>query len=448
MIRAARVAWASVNERSERTTSPTATPFWGPDFDALQQQDPEIAGLVLDELERQRAGLQLIASENLTSPAVLAALGSTLSNKYAEGYPGRRYYGGCQVVDQAEEIGNARTKELFGAEHVNLQPHSGASANLAVYAAFAQPGDTVLAMDLKQGGHLTHGSKVSFSGKWFHAVSYTVREDTELIDYDEVRDLAREHRPKMIIAGATAYPRLIDFAAFREIADEVGAILMVDAAHFIGLVAGRAIPSPVPFADVVTATTHKVLRGPRGGMILCREEHAKAVDKAVFPFSQGGPLMHAVAAKAVAMREAAQPEFQAYAHQVVANAQALAKSLEAEGMRAVSGGTDTHLALVDLRPIGVTGGEAETRCDAARITLNKNAIPYDPAPPMTPSGLRVGSPSVTTQGMVEADMAEVGTLVGRAVRAEQGGPEGDAELAAVAEAVSTLVARTPAYPRP
>ncbi|RTL65517.1 MAG: serine hydroxymethyltransferase [Pseudonocardiaceae bacterium] len=424
-----------------------STPFWGPDFDALQQQDPEIAGVVLEELDRLRGGLQLIASENLTSPAVLAALGSTLSNKYAEGYPGKRYYGGCQVVDVAEEIGNARTKELFGADHANLQPHSGASANLAAYAAFTQPGDTVLAMDLKQGGHLTHGSKVNFSGKWFNAVSYTVREDSELIDYDQVRDLAREHRPKMIICGATAYPRLIDFKAFREIADEVGAKLMVDAAHFIGLVAGKAIPSPVPFADVVTATTHKVLRGPRGGMVLCREEHAKAIDKAVFPFSQGGPLMHAVAAKAVAMREAAQPEYQRYATQVIANAQALAKGLEAEGMRAVSGGTDTHLALIDLRPIGVTGAEAESRCDAARITLNKNAIPYDPAPPMKPSGIRVGSPSSTTQGMVESDMAEVASLLARAVKAPQGTPEGDAELRAVADAVSTLVERVPAYPR-
>jgi glycine hydroxymethyltransferase len=429
-------------------TAQQSTPFWGPDFDALSQQDPEIAEVVLDELERLRGGLQLIASENLTSPAVLAALGSTLSNKYAEGYPGRRYYGGCQVVDRAEEIGIARTKELFGAEHANLQPHSGASANFAVYAAFTQPGDTVLAMDLKQGGHLTHGSKVSFSGKWFNVVPYLVRQDSELIDYDQVRDLAREHRPKMIIAGATAYPRLIDFAAFREIADEVGAKLMVDAAHFIGLVAGQAIPSPVPYADVVSATTHKVLRGPRGGMILCREEHAKAIDKAVFPFTQGGPLMHAVAAKAVAMREAAQPAYQQYATQVIANAQALAKSLEAEGMRAVSGGTDTHLALLDLRPIGVTGDEAETRCDAARITLNKNAIPYDPAPPLKPSGLRVGSPSLTTQGMTESDMAEVGSLLGRAVKAPHGTPAGDAELAEVAAAVSALVARAPAYPRP
>jgi glycine hydroxymethyltransferase len=422
--------------------------FWGPDFDALQHQDPEIAEVVLDELARLRGGLQLIASENLTSPAVLAALGSTLSNKYAEGYPGRRYYGGCHVVDRAEEIGIARARELFGAEHANLQPHSGASANLAAYAAFAAPGDTVLAMDLKQGGHLTHGSKVNFSGTWFTAVSYTVRQDDELIDYDQVRDLARQHQPKIIIAGATAYPRLIDFAAFREIADEVGAKLVVDAAHFIGLVAGKAIPSPVPYADVVTATTHKVLRGPRGGMVLCKAEHAKAIDKAVFPFSQGGPLMHAVAAKAVAMREAAQPEYQAYAAQVVANAQALAKSLEAEGMRAVSGGTDTHLALIDLRPIGVTGGEAEARCDAARITLNKNSIPYDPAPPMKPSGIRVGSPSVTTQGMCESDMAEVGKLLARAVKAEQGSPAGDAEIAEVAEAVSALVSRAPAYRRP
>jgi glycine hydroxymethyltransferase len=429
-------------------TAQQSTPFWGPDFDALSQQDPEIAEVVLNELERLRGGLQLIASENFTSPSVLAALGSTLSNKYAEGYPGRRYYGGCQVVDRAEEIGIARTRELFGAEHANLQPHSGASANFAVYAAFTQPGDTVLAMDLKQGGHLTHGSKVSFSGKWFNVVPYLVRQDSELIDYDQVRDLAREHRPKMIIAGATAYPRLIDFAAFREIADEVGAKLMVDAAHFIGLVAGQAIPSPVPYADVVSATTHKVLRGPRGGMILCREEHAKAIDKAVFPFTQGGPLMHAVAAKAVAMREAAQPAYQQYATQVIANAQALAKSLEAEGMRAVSGGTDTHLALLDLRPIGVTGDEAETRCDAARITLNKNAIPYDPAPPLKPSGLRVGSPSLTTQGMTESDMAEVGSLLGRAVKAPHGTPAGDAELTEVAAAVSALVARAPAYPRP
>ncbi len=418
------------------------TPFWGPDFDALQSQDPEIAGVVLGELDRLRGGLQLIASENFTSPAVLAALGSTLSNKYAEGYPGKRYYGGCAEVDKAEELGRERAKVLFGADHANLQPHSGASANLAAYAALLVPGDTVLAMSLPHGGHLTHGSKVNFSGKWFNTIGYSVREDNELIDYDEVRDLARTHRPKMIICGATAYPRLIDFAAFRQIADEVGAWLMVDAAHFIGLVAGKAIPSPVPYADVVCFTTHKVLRGPRGGMILCKEELAGKIDKAVFPFTQGGPLMHSVAAKAVALREALQPSYQAYAKQVIANAQSLAEGLAAEGMRPVSGGTDTHLALIDLREVGVTGAEAEARCDAARITLNKNAIPYDPQKPMIASGIRVGTPSVTTQGMAEGDMKDIASLIGRAVRDADGtaAPE-------IAAAVGALVTRHPAYAR-
>jgi glycine hydroxymethyltransferase len=425
-------------------------PFWGPDFSELEAEDPEIADVVLGELRRLRGGLQLIASENFTSPAVLAALGSTLSNKYAEGYPGRRYYGGCSEVDRAETIGIARARELFAVDgvdgadlHVNLQPHSGASANLAAYAALLQPGDTVLAMSLPHGGHLTHGSKVSFSGSWFQAVPYSVRQDSELIDYDEVRSLALEHRPKMIIAGATAYPRLIDFAAFREIADEVGAWLMVDAAHFIGLVAGRAIPSPVPFADVVTFTTHKVLRGPRGGMIVCRPELARRIDKAVFPFIQGGPLMHAVAAKAVALRECLQPAYRDYARQVVANCVALADALGADGMRPVSGGTDTHLALLDLRDLGVTGADAERRCDAAGITLNKNAIPYDPAPPMTASGIRVGTAAVTTQGMTEDDMKEVAALIGLAVRDVDGTAADD-----VAAAVSTLVERHPAYPRP
>ncbi len=418
----------------------SSTPFWGPDFDALAAEDPQIAGVVLAELERLRTGLQLIASENFTSPAVLAALGSTLSNKYAEGYPGRRYYGGCAEVDVAEEIGIARAKELFGADHANLQPHSGASANLAAYGAFVMPGETVLAMSLPHGGHLTHGSKVNFSGKWFNIVSYGVRKDTELIDYDEVRALAVANRPKMIICGATAYPRLIDFAAFRSIADEVGAILMVDAAHFIGLVAGRAIPSPVPYADVVTFTTHKVLRGPRGGMILCKAEHAAAIDKAVFPMMQGGPLMHAVAAKAVALKEAATPAYQDYAKQVIVNAQALAAGLAAEGMRPVSGGTDTHLALVDLQPLGVSGSEAEVRCDAARITLNKNSIPYDPQPPSVGSGIRVGTPSVTTQGMDAGNMKEIAALIGRAVREP-------ATAAAVAADVLELVTKHPAYPQ-
>jgi len=420
--------------------------YWGPDFDALQAQDPEIAGVVLGELDRLRGGLQLIASENFTSPAVLAALGSTLTNKYAEGSPGRGYYGGCQEVDRAEEIGIARAQALFGAGeplHVNLQPHSGASANLAAYAALLQPGDPVLAMSLPHGGHLTHGSKVSFSGTWFTPVPYTVRRDTELIDYDEVRDLALAHRPKMIIAGATAYPRLIDFARFREIADEVGAWLMVDAAHFIGLVAGGAIPSPVPYADVVTFTTHKVLRGPRGGMIVCRPELAPRIDKAVFPFLQGGPLMHAVAAKAVALGECLQPAYRDYAQQVVANAKALAEGLAAEGMRPVSGGTDTHLALLDLQPLGLTGAQAETRCDAAGITLNKNAIPYDPQKPMVASGIRVGTPAVTTQGMTGPAMKEVATLIGRAVRDADG-----SSAAEIAEAVAALVAQHPAYPVP
>ena len=421
----------------------SSTPFWGPDFDALQAEDPEIAGVVLGELDRLRSGLQLIASENFTSPAVLAALGSTLSNKYAEGYPGRRYYGGCQVVDQAEEIGIARAKELFGAEHANLQPHSGASANLAAYAAICQPGDTVLAMSLPHGGHLTHGSKVNFSGKWFTMVSYGVREDSELIDYDDVRDLAREHRPKMIICGATAYPRLIDFAAFRSIADEVDAKLVVDAAHFIGLVAGKAIPSPVPYADVVTFTTHKVLRGPRGGMIVCRQDMAKAIDKAVFPFTQGGPLMHSVAAKAVALKEAMQPAYQTYARQVIANAQALTEGLAAEGLRPVAGGTDTHLALLDLQATGVTGADAEKRCDAAGIVLNKNAIPFDPQPASIASGIRVGSPAVTTQGMVETDMKEIASLIGTAIRDADG-----SRTAEVAASVRELVGAHPAYREP
>jgi glycine hydroxymethyltransferase len=417
-----------------------STPFWGPDFGQLQQEDPEIAAVVLGELERLRGGLQLIASENFSSPAVLAALGSTLSNKYAEGYPGRRYYGGCAQVDIAEELGIARAKELFGAEHANLQPHSGASANLAAYAAVCQPGDTVLAMSLPHGGHLTHGAPVSFSGKWFNSVSYGVRADTELIDYDEVRAQAVKHRPKMIICGATAYPRLIDFAAFRAIADESGAKLMVDAAHFIGLVAGKAIPSPVPYADIVCFTTHKVLRGPRGGMIVCTEEMAKAIDKAVFPFTQGGPQMHSIAAKAVALKEAQQPAYQAYARQVIANAQALAEGLAAEGMRPVSGGTDTHLALIDLREVGVTGKDAERRCDAAKITLNKNAIPFDPQPPAVGSGLRVGTPAVTTQGMTVGEMKEVASLIARAAQTDD-----EAVHADVAAGVDALVRAHPAY---
>ncbi|WP_338886021.1 serine hydroxymethyltransferase [Rhodococcus sovatensis] len=420
--------------------------FSGPDFAELEAVDPEIADIVTGELDRLRGGLQLIASENLTSAAVLAAQGSVLTNKYAEGYPGNRYYGGCEVVDRAETLAIERAKSLFGADHVNVQPHSGANANLAVYAAFAQPGDAVLAMSLPHGGHLTHGSKVNFSGRWFTAVPYHVRRDTELIDYDEVRELALVHRPRIIVAGATAYSREIDFAAFRSIADEVGAILWVDAAHFIGLVAGQAIPSPVPYADVVSATTHKVLRGPRGGMLMCRQEHARAIDKAVFPFSQGGPMMHTIAAKAVAFREAQTENYRRYAAQVVANAQALSQSLTDAGMRAVSGGTDTHLALFDLQHLGVDGRTAEARCAAAAIVLNKNAIPFDPAPPAVASGIRVGSAAVTSQGFDASDMNTVGVLLSRAVRAEAGTVGGDRELASVKNDVTALVTRKPAYP--
>jgi glycine hydroxymethyltransferase len=414
--------------------------FWGPDWDSLAKQDPEISSLLLKELERARGGLQLIASENFTSPAVLAALGSTFSNKYAEGYPGKRYYGGCSVVDEAEVIGIERAKKLFDADHANLQPHSGASANIAVYGAFTKPGDTVLAMSLAQGGHLTHGSPVSFSGKWFNPIGYSVDPKTELIDYDNVRDLAKQHKPKMIVAGATAYPRLVDFKLMREIADEVGAILWVDAAHFIGLVAGKAIPSPVPYADVVSFTTHKVLRGPRGGMIVCKAQHAQAIDKAVFPMMQGGPLMHGVAAKAVALKECATPEYQTYAKKVVENAKALSEGLKSEGMRPVSGGTDTHLVLLDLTPIGVNGKDAEKRCDASQITLNKNPIPNDPLPPMTASGIRVGSPSVTTQGMGVAEMKQIASFIAQAVKSETGHDK-------IADGVNKLCKAFPAYPQ-
>ncbi len=417
--------------------------FYGPDFNQLNAQDPDIAALLLSELERQRHNLQLIASENFTSPAVLAALGSTLSNKYAEGYPGKRYYGGCEEVDKVETIGIERAKELFGAEHANLQPHSGASANVAVYKAFTNPGDTVLAMSLPHGGHLTHGAKVNFSGKWYNIVSYGVRADNELIDYDELRDLAIANKPKMICSGATAYPSLIDFEKVRAICDEVGAIMWVDAAHFIGLVAGKAIPSPVPYADVVSFTTHKVLRGPRGGMILSKAEHAAALDKAVFPGMQGGPIMSAVAGKAVALKECATPAYQEYARNVIANAQALAAGLEDEGMRAVSGGTQTHLALIDVRSTGVTGKVADERCGLSGITLNKNAIPYDPETPAVTSGIRVGTPSTTTQGMGIPQMKEIASLIARAIK--DGADESKA--AAIRSDVHALTAQFPVYPR-
>lgn len=418
-----------------------AETYYGPDFSQLQNEDPEVAAVLLSEMNRLRTGLQLIASENFTSPAVLAAMGSTLSNKYAEGYPGKRYYGGCEEVDKVEILGIERAKTLFGAEHANLQPHSGASANIAVYSAFTKPGDTVLAMSLPHGGHLTHGAKVNFSGQWFNIVSYGVRQDNELIDYDELRDLAKTNKPKMICAGATAYPSLIDFKTVREICDEVGAIMWVDAAHFIGLVAGKAIPSPVPYADVVSFTTHKVLRGPRGGMILSKEKHAAAIDKAVFPGMQGGPIMSTVAAKAVALKECATPAYQNYAKQVVVNAKALAAGLVDEGMRAVSGGTETHLALIDIRATGVTGKVADERCGKSGITLNKNSIPYDPEKPAISSGIRVGTAATTTQGMGVAEMREIASLISRAIK------DGDdeAKASAIKSEVQKITSKFPIY---
>ena len=414
--------------------------FYGPDFELLSQQDPAIAAVLLSELHRQQTNLQLIASENFTSRAVLATLGSTLSNKYAEGYPGKRYYGGCEEVDVAENIAIERAKSLFGAEHANVQPHSGASANVAVYQAFTKPGDTVLAMSLPHGGHLTHGSKVNFSGKWFNVVSYGVRQDNELIDYDELRDSAIANKPKMICSGATAYPSLIDFEKVRAICDEVGAIMWVDAAHFIGLVAGKAIPSPVPYADVVSFTTHKVLRGPRGGMILTKAEHAAAIDKAVFPGMQGGPIMSAVAGKAVALAECATPAYQKYAKDVIVNAQALAAALEGEGMRAVSGGTQTHLALIDIRATGVNGKVADERCGAAGIVLNKNSIPFDPEAPSVTSGIRVGTPATTTQGMGVDQMKIIASLIARAIKTDDA-----AAHAAIKSEVHALTAKFPIY---
>jgi glycine hydroxymethyltransferase len=424
----------------------SADTFYGSDFGALESFDPDIAGVLVSELDRIRGGLQLIASENLCSPKVLTALGSTLSNKYAEGYPGRRYYGGCSEVDKAEQIAIDRCTALFDADHANVQPHSGASANQAVYGAFLSPGDTLLAMSLPHGGHLTHGTKVSFSGKRFNAVHYGVDKNTENIDYDQVASLAREHRPKVILAGGSAIPRLIDFEFFRNLADEVGAIFWVDAAHFIGLVAGKAIPSPVPYADVVSFTTHKVLRGPRGGAIVCKEEHATKIVKAVFPMMQGGPLMHTIAAKAVNFKECAAPEYQEYAKQVIANSRQLAATLGENGIRPTTGGTDTHLSLHDLQGVGVTGKDAEERSDAAGIVLNKNAIPFDPQKPNIASGIRVGTPCVTTQGMGTEEMKVIGQLIAKAVTEGDADPD-HAVSKEVRAQVTELVTRFPAYPR-
>jgi glycine hydroxymethyltransferase len=409
-----------------------------------QYDDEELFDILDRELERQNTTIQLIASENFTSRAVMAAQGSVLTNKYSEGYPGKRYYGGNMVVDEAEELARQRVKALFGAEHANVQPHSGANANLAVYLALFQPGDTVLGMRLDQGGHLTHGSPVNISGQFYRFVSYGVTESDERLDYDQIRDLARAERPRAIVAGATAYPRIIDPDILRDICDEVGALLIFDAAHIAGLIAGGAHPNPVPLADVVTFTTHKTLRGPRAGCILSKEEHAKAIDKAVFPGLQGGPLMHVIAAKAVAFREAAQPAFKDYAAAVVSNAQALAKALAGEGFRLVSGGTDNHLMLVDLRPFDaeLTGKVAQDVLDRAGITLNKNTIPNDPRSPFVTSGLRIGTAAVTTAGMREAEMAEIAALIGRALRHV----DDAAALAEIRESAANLCSKFTPYP--
>ena len=383
------------------------------DFRTLRAADPLVAAAMEQELGRQRDHIELIASENFVSPAVMAAMGSHLTNKYAEGYPGKRYYGGCQYVDIVENLARERACQLFGADHANVQPHSGAQANLAVYFALLEPGDTILGMNLSHGGHLTHGSPVNMSGKYFNIVPYGVRESDETIDYDALRALALEKKPKLIVAGASAYPRIIDFKKFREIADECGALLMVDMAHIAGLVAAGEHPSPVPYADIVTTTTHKTLRGPRGGMILCKAKYAKAIDKAIFPGTQGGPLEHVIAGKAVCLGEALTDEFKAYQHQIILNAQALAEGFQKAGLHMVSGGTDNHLILINLTGTGVTGKELEKRLDAANITVNKNTVPFETLSPFITSGIRVGTPAVTSRGMKEPEMARIAEWIAR-----------------------------------
>ncbi len=404
------------------------------------KRDPEILSAMLDEARRQEDHIELIASENFVSPAVMAAMGSPLTNKYAEGYPGHRYYGGCEFVDVAETIAIERVKKLFGAEHANVQPHSGSQANMAVYFALLKPGDTVLGMNLNHGGHLTHGSAVNISGKYFHFEPYGLSPETETIDYEALRQKALEVRPKMIVAGASAYPRIIDFKRMREIADEAGCCLMVDMAHIAGLVAAGLHPSPVPYADVVTSTTHKTLRGPRGGLILCKEELGKAIDKAIFPGIQGGPLMHVIAAKAVCFGEALEPAFKVYQQQIISNAKAMENALREEGIRMVSGGTDNHLMLLDFADINdVTGLEMETLLGSANITVNKNMVPRDQRKPSVTSGLRIGTPAVTTRGMKEGDMALIARFIGRILR------EKEAAVPAVRQDVLALTAAHPLY---
>ena len=405
----------------------------------LLQADPEVAGTIRKEFARQQQNVELIASENIVSPAVMAAMGSCLTNKYAEGYPGKRYYGGCGCVDETEELARSRACRLFGADHANVQPHSGANANLAAYFAAVKPGDTVMGMNLAHGGHLTHGSPVNFSGKLYHIVPYSLDEHTEQLNYETIYETAQQCRPKMIIAGGSAYPRAIDFKKFREIADSVGAVLMVDMAHIAGLVAAGVHESPVPYADIVTTTTHKTLRGPRGGMILCKEAWAKKIDSAIFPGSQGGPLMHVIAAKAVCLGEALQPSFRDYGAQVVKNAQALAQGLLREGFRLVSGGTDNHLMLADVRGFGITGREMERRLDEVCVTVNKNAIPNDPEKPMVTSGIRVGTPAVTSRGFREPEMDLIARYLGQVARDFEGTKE------EVREGVLALTRRFPLY---
>jgi glycine hydroxymethyltransferase len=407
----------------------------------LAEVDPEVADAVRHEVERQHGQLELIASENFTSEAVLEATGSVFTNKYAEGYPGKRYYGGCEFTDIVENLARERAKKLFGAEYVNVQPHSGSQANQAAYAAVLAHGDTIMGLNLAHGGHLTHGHPLNFSGKTYHVVPYNVRREDERIDYDEVERLAREHKPKMIVAGASAYPRIIDFARFRQIADGVGAVFLVDMAHIAGLVAAGVHPNPCEYADIVTSTTHKTLRGPRAGLILAREKYAKEIDKTVFPGTQGGPLVHVVAAKAVCFLEALLPEFATYQKQVVANAQTMARALMDAGFRVVSGGTDTHLVLLDVFSKGLRGKEAEQALDRARITVNKNAIPFDTNPPMNPSGIRLGSPAVTTRGFQEAEMREVGALIAEVLT----NLSNEQAIAAVRQRVEVLTARFPLY---
>lgn len=408
-------------------------------YERIKQVDQEIYKVFEQELNRQQTHLELIASENFVDEAVLEASGSILTNKYAEGYPGRRYYGGCEFVDIAENLAIERTKKLFGAEHVNVQPHSGSQANAAVYFAMLQPGDTILGMSLDHGGHLTHGSPVNFSGKTYHFVSYGVSKDTGYIDYEQVREQALKHKPKMIVAGYSAYTRILDFEKFRQIADEVGAYLMVDIAHIAGLVATGVHPSPVPMADFVTTTTHKTLRGPRGGMIMCKEQYAKQIDKAIFPGTQGGPLMHIIAAKAVAFELALQPEFKTYCQQIVSNAKALAAALVEYGIQLVSGGTDNHLMLIDLRGTGKTGKVAETLLHSANITTNKNAIPFDPEKPFVTSGIRIGTPAVTTRGMKEEDMKTIALCIAEVIK------QGEQAVPQVKEKVLALCKKYPLY---